>query len=169
MFTKDFTMRSPTKGELSLREVVEAVRDFINSSKADTYSVTIGTDSQNFDKTKIVMVIAVHRNGKGGIFFYKTTYLKRINSIRQKLTTETQMSLELADAFLKEMEEEFFRSGFAYDEKNIKYAIHVDAGHDGKTNALIPEIVAWVKANGYDVSVKPDSYAASSIANKFSK
>lgn len=115
------------------------------------------------------MVIAVHRRGKGGIFFYKTTYFEKIKSIRLKLTTETQLSLELADAFLKEMEDEFDRSGFFYAEENITYTIHVDAGHDGKTNALIPEITAWVKANGYNVTVKPESYAASSIANKYSK
>lgn len=169
MLKEEMVMRSPTKGELSLQKVVEAVRDFIQASPDDHYEVTIGTDSQNFDKTKIVVVIAVHRRGKGGIFFYKVTYLDRINNIRQKLITETSLSLEFANAFLEEMENEFDRSGFFYAQENITYTIHVDAGHDGKTNALIPEITAWVKANGYNVSVKPESYAASSIANKYSK
>ena len=169
MQKEDFLMKSPTRGELNLQEIVGVVRDYIEESPHDNYQITIGTDSQNFDRTKIVEVIAVHRSGKGGIFFYKISYLKRITNIRQKLTQETQMSLELADAFLEEMENEFFRSGFVYDEPNITYTIHVDAGNDGKTNVLVPEIVAWVKANGYNVSIKPYSYAASSIANKFSK
>ena len=169
METEEIVMRSPTYGAVSLQKIVEIVRDYIQKDPNSSYDVTIGTDSQNFDKTKIVMVIAVHRKGRGGIFFYKITYLNRINNIRQKLTTETQLSLELADAFLAEMEKEFDRSGFFFLQENITYTIHVDAGHDGKTNALIPEITAWVRANGYNVTVKPESYAASSIANKYSK
>lgn len=162
-------MHSPSHGEVSIREVVDIVRKYIQQSPEDNYDVTIGTDSQNFDRTKIVMVIAVHRKGRGGIFFYKTIYQEKITNIRVKLTRETQLSLELADTFLKEMEKEFYRSEFNYEAPNIHYAIHVDAGHDGKTNVLIPEIIAWVNACGYPVSVKPDSYAASSIANKYSK
>ena len=169
MLEKELVMRSPTKGAVTLTQIVEMVRDYIAKDPHAHYDVTIGTDSQNFDRTKIVMVIAIHRQGKGGIFFYKVTYHKRIDNIRQKLTTETQLSLELADAFLAEMEKEFDRSGFFYAQDNITYTIHVDAGHDGRTNALIPEITAWVRANGYNVTVKPDSYAASSIADKYSK
>lgn len=169
MVKEDFVMKSPTYGAVSMEKMVAIVRDYIQSDPNSQYDITIGTDSQNFDKTKIVMVIAVHRRGRGGIFFYKVTYQKRINNIRQKLTTETQLSLELADTFLEEMEKEFDRSGFFYAQDNITYTIHVDAGHDGKTNALIPEITAWVRANGYNVTVKPESYAASSIANKYSK
>ena len=169
MQKEEIIMKSPSRRNVTLKQIVEIVRDYINEDPNAHYDVTIGTDSQNFDRTKIVMVIAVHRRGKGGIFFYKTTYFEKIKSIRLKLTTETQLSLELADAFLKEMEDEFDRSGFFYAEENITYTIHVDAGHDGKTNALIPEITAWVKANGYNVTVKPESYAASSIANKYSK
>lgn len=166
---KTIKMRSPSHGEVSIREIVDIVRKYIQDSPEDEYAITIGTDSQNFDRTKIVMVIAVHRKGRGGIFFYKTIYQEKITNIRVKLTRETELSLELADNFLAEMEEEFFRSEFDYQASNIHYAIHVDAGHDGKTNVLIPEIIAWVQAHGYPVSVKPDSYAASSIANKYSK
>ncbi len=162
-------LKSPTRGNVTIKQMVEIVRDYVNAMPLEQYDITIGTDSQNFDRTKIVMVVAVHRRGKGGIFFYKVVYQKKITNIRVKLTKETSLSLALADEFLKEMEEEFYRSGFDYQADNINYAIHVDAGHDGKTNALIPEITAWVEAQGYHVKVKPDSYAASSIANKFSK
>ena len=97
-------------------------------------------------------------------------YLAEINRKKQ---TAAQIETERKIAALRieeaEMEKEFDRSGFFYAQDNITYTIHVDAGHDGRTNALIPEITAWVRANGYNVTVKPDSYAASSIANKFSK
>lgn len=34
---------------------------------------------------------------------------------------------------------------------------------------LISKIVAWVHSAGFDCAIKPDSYTASGIANKFSK
>ncbi|MFV9511782.1 ribonuclease H-like YkuK family protein [Tepidibacillus sp. LV47] len=51
----------------------------------------------------------------------------------------------------------------------FEIGIHVDAGEDGPTSKMIPEIVSFVNACGFQCKTKPDSYAASSIANKLSK
>ena len=52
---------------------------------------------------------------------------------------------------------------------NIDFAIHVDAGKNGKTREVIPDIVEWVKACGFECETKPNSFVASSIADKYSK
>ena len=54
---------------------------------------------------------------------------------------------------------------------NSTFSIHVDAGNSdyGKTKELIPSLVGWIKSCGYDCEVKPDSFAASSVADKISK
>ena len=54
---------------------------------------------------------------------------------------------------------------------NSTFSIHVDAGKsdNGKTKELIPELVGWIKSCGYDCEVKPESFVASSIADKISK
>ena len=54
---------------------------------------------------------------------------------------------------------------------NCNFVIHVDAGHSdrGKTKTLIPELIGWIKASGFDCVVKPNSFAASSVADKLSK
>lgn len=162
-------MTSPTYGRVNINRMAEIVSDYISKDKYADYEISIGTDSQNFSRTKIVLVLAVRKIGKGGIFFYHTEYVRKINNIREKLTKETQMSLDLADAFLKVMDERFYNEEFDYTQYNIHYVIHIDAGHNGKTNVLIPELVGWVTSCGYDATVKPESFAASSIANKYSK
>ena len=50
-------------------------------------------------------------------------------------------------------------------------SIHVDAGNSdkGKTKALIPELVGWIRASGYDAKTKPESFVASTIADRISK
>ena len=52
---------------------------------------------------------------------------------------------------------------------NLNFHIHCDIGHNGKTRELIKEITNWVESYGYDCLIKPESYTASGIANKFSK
>ncbi len=64
-------MNSPTYGKVSLEQVIDIIKSVIDSAPEYKYKLFVGTDSQNFDETKMVMVIALHKVGAGGIFFYK--------------------------------------------------------------------------------------------------
>lgn len=160
-------MRSITYGEVSIQRIVEIIDNYVSKNPHNEYQVIVGTDSQNFDKTKIVLVIAVIEKRKGGIFFYEITNVTKITNIKQKLYTETQMSLDCATELMDAFEKRFEETGFDYTQ--IQFSIHVDAGFNGPTKEVIPEIVGWVKSCGYDVHVKPESFVASSIADKLSK
>ena len=106
--------------------------------------------------------------GHGGIYFYEVMHVNKISDVRMKLNFETQLSLQYANNLLEKLE-----NNDEYSELylNTDFAIHVDAGKNehGKTKDLIPEIVGWIKACGYECVVKPDSYAASTIADRISK
>ena len=54
---------------------------------------------------------------------------------------------------------------------NTTLSIHIDAGlnPNGKTRELIPELVGWIQSCGYDCETKPDSWVASTIADRISK
>ena len=162
--------KSPTYGKLSIEQIPDKILMFYNDHlkyEAQT-QIIIGTDSQNFDRTKIVSVIAVVCEGHGGIFFYEITHQPLIRDVRTKLHVETNDSLRVAETLVEAME----NSG-KYEEMyvNCPIAIHVDAGNStsGKTRELIPELVGWIKACGYDCSVKPDGFVASTIADRLSK
>ena len=75
-------MKSITYGEVTMRQIVEIISDKVKNNP-NNYSVIIGTDSQNCDKTKIVLVIAVLEESKGGFFFYEVTNVNRISNIKQ--------------------------------------------------------------------------------------
>lgn len=159
-------MKSITYGEVTMRQIVEIISDKVKNNP-NNYSVIIGTDSQNFDKTKIVLVIAVLEESKGGFFFYEVTNVNRISNIKQKLYKETEISLECASELMEEFDKYNEETGFDYTQ--LHFCIHVDAGFNGPTKEVIPEIVGWVKSCGYEVYVKPESFVASSIADKLSK
>ena len=160
-------LKSLTYGDVNIKQIVEIIDNQVSKAPDDEYRVIVGTDSQNFDQTKIVLVIALIHVSKGGMFFYEISKVNRINNIKQKLYTETQMSLTCASELMEAFEEHFEKTGF--DFTKLHFSIHVDAGQNGPTKEVIPEIVGWVKSLGYEVEVKPDSYVASSIADKFSK
>lgn len=160
-------MHSITYGDVSIKEIVKIIEKYVSKNEHSEYQVIIGTDSQNFDKTKIVLVIAVLEVSKGGIFFYDITRVNKITNIKQKLYKETQMSLDCAMELMEAFELNYEESGFDYT--TVQFSIHVDAGFNGPTREVIPEIVGWVKSCGYDVHVKPESFVASSIADKLSK
>ena len=160
-------MRSITYGEVSIKDIVGIIENYVLKKPDSDFQVIVGTDSQNFDKTKIVLVIALIEKSKGGIFFYDITRVNKITNIKQKLYTETQMSLDCATELMDAFEKRFEETGFDYT--GIHFSIHVDAGFKGPTKEVIPEIVGWVKSLGYDVHVKPESFVASSIADKLSK
>ncbi len=153
-------MYSPTYGKVNYKEMIDIIKSFINKSPNSTYNISVGTDSQNFDYTKVVAVVAVHRVGHGGIFFYDIKTVKKITGISQKLFYETSNSLSVAMKLSEILEEEGIDFGIS---------IHVDAGNNGQTYKLIPEIVGWIKACGFGCETKPNSYAASSIADKYTK
>jgi len=148
--------------------MVQVMRRFYDKHKHYDcpFNVIVGTDSQNFSDTKMVSAIVMQCEGHGGIYFYKNERVERIRDVRAKLNYETQASIQYADELLRvmmEKDEELF--------SDIVFSIHVDAGYSdrGKTKELIPALVGWIHSCGYECYVKPESFAASSVANRISK
>ena len=117
-------MYSITHGEVTFDQMFSLIKDFTRKSPNDKYHISVGTDSQNFDLTKTIIVVAIHRVGKGGIFFIDEKKVKKITNVRQKLFYETNISLDLAMRLIKKFQDE----GFGYE-----IEIHIDAG----PNALL--------------------------------
>lgn len=163
-------MTSPTYGEVNEEKMVEIINDYYKKNKkyGTPFHIVVGTDSQNFSDTKVVGVIVAQSEGHGGIYFYDIERIPKISDVRQKLNYETQKSLSYADKLISILEND---KNYEDLYLNSSFTIHVDAGHSdyGKTKELIPALVGWIKSCGYDCEVKPDSYAASSIADKISK
>lgn len=155
-------MKSLTFGNVSVKEMVGLINRYIHKDKNYDYKISIGTDSQNKTLTKVVIVVAIHKVGNGGIFFYDIKTVPRITNIRQKIYYETALSLELASLLSQ-----------SFAEQNIQQdiEIHADIGTNrkGKTYELIQEITGWIKGAGYNCQIKPYSTTASCIADRLSK
>lgn len=153
-------MHSITYGEVNFDQMCDLIGHYIQNDRKANYDICVGTDSQNTDITKVVLAIAIRKIGSGGIFFIDIQKVKRISNLKQKLYYETAQSLDLALKLNNFLLENHFPQ---------KINIHVDAGAIGASSEVSPQLKGWIIASGFGCQVKPFSYAASSIADKFSK
>ena len=138
-----------------------AITGFLDEDPESAYKLIIGTDSQTYDESYFVTAIVVHRLGKGARFFYHKQRKKKMTSLRHKIFYETSLSLGLAS----KLAERFSENGHA----NLNLEIHLDVGENGETKELIREIVGMVTGSGFAAKIKPYSYGASKVADKYTK
>ena len=47
-----------------------------------------------------------------------------------------------------------------------KFEIHVDVSENGKTGSMIQGLVGIIRANDFEARIKPNSFAASTVADR---
>ena len=152
---------SPTRGEMTLDALVSDILEYVRTDKSAEYRLIIGTDSHTKQGTHMVTAIIIQRVGKGARYFYRHSHHLSMRSLRQKLFYETSLSLDVVFALRDKLARNFL--------VGLKMEIHVDAGYVGPTRELIREVVGMVVANGLVARVKPNSFAASAVADRYTK
>lgn len=156
--------KSPTYGLLSPKKMIDKISEFVEADSSSFYSLIIGTDSQArrvnaHSEIDFVTAIVIYRQGKGGIYFWKKDKRFKIPVLRDKIYTETLMSLDIAQKLVPKIRQKI--SPTKYD-----LEIHIDVGALGPTREMIKEVVGMVNGNGFTAKTKPESWGASSVADK---
>lgn len=145
---------------MTIDEMTRDIRLYIEEEPEANYKIVVGSDSETSNKyTLFVTALIVHRVGKGARFYYRKLKNKPIKDLSTKIYKETELSLNLIDSLNNK--------GIANLLTNWPLEIHIDIGQQGETRKLIQEVVGWVASIGYVVKIKPNSYAASSVADRF--
>ncbi len=152
---------SQTFGMCDLPQLRQHVLSYLAAEPERTYHLVIGTDSQpkNGSATDFVVAFIIHRVGAGGIYFWKRIVESKQYVLRQRIYQEAAYSLSAAEEFLALLQKDGITK---YDVE-----IHVDIGKFGETREMITEIVGMVRGSGFRVKTKPDSYAASKVADRY--
>jgi len=156
--------RSPSSGKIKLVNVAEEISKYINEDSQSKYRLIVGTDSNANGKIDFVTAIIVRRVGKGGRYFWKKTNGDKIyHTLRDRIYQEVTLSLQCAQDLLGQLEN-FVETS---NDLNYDFQIHIDVGQNGPTREMIKEVVGMVRGNGFQAKIKPESYAASSVADKY--
>ena len=125
-------------------------------------NVYVGTDSMlKGDSCIFVTVIAFHNNSsKIAKYYYKKfkTVNCKYRNLKNKITEEVSLSVQAAQK-VKEFS------------PLVPIELHVDIGKnkENKTRIMMSTVSGWIKGMGYNLKVKPDSWASSSIADNHTK
>jgi len=160
MLEKDIKIRDFSNKDHTVEEFLELIKNY----NSDGYDFFIGTDSQKFDDYVSIVTAVCPRKiedgfGKSGkLFYFKERIAKReCPSLRSRMLLEAYKSIEMAmdlDPYITN-----------------KISIHLDIGTGKKSETRIynKELQYLVTAQGYECKVKPDSWAAGSVADRHSK
>jgi len=155
---------SPSRGSVNTEEMINEIGSFVDEEPSSFYSLIIGTDSQTRNsngKTEVdfVTAIVVYRRGKGARYFWRKEKHKKSIRLRDKIYRETLMSLDIAQELVPQVRKKVSPSKYDLE-------IHIDVGPLGPTREMIREVVGMVNGNGFVARTKPDSWGASSVADK---
>jgi predicted RNase H-related nuclease YkuK (DUF458 family) len=137
-------------------DVLDTLRSHMSSTEDGQFEVHVGTDSQQAGNyTEFVAVIVLLNKGKGGRAFYTRERTPRVKSLRERLMKEVWMSLQVGMQLNAVVPE------------TVGLTIHVDANPDVqfRSSDHVKELVGMVAGQGFKTLTKPDSWAATHVAD----
>ncbi len=154
---------NPTDGVLSTNEIFKSIVQFINKEPEKNYKLIVGTDSHpGIDEVVFVTAIVIYREGRGGKFFYHKEKVALDINFKKRIFHEVSKSLNVASKISEDFAEKD-------NIENLDMEIHVDVGEKGPSSEIIKEVVGMVVGSGYEAMIKPESYAASTVADRYTK
>ena len=154
------TWNTGSKDIIYFNDIIEQIKIHCNYNG----TVYIGTDSF-FIKNKCIFSTAICLYGadkqKGGRYFYTKTSLNKnkFPELSLRMIKEAENTINLANHIVELI-------------PSAKLELHLDISPQEKnegTSHLANMLVGYVKGSGYECRMKPDAFAAASIADKHSK
>ena len=145
---------------LTFEDIIEKLKN--HSQKGGT--VFVGTDS-SVHRKKCTFSTAICLHGaegqKGGRYFIKKSRVKakEFPTLIQRITSEVQNSIDIGMKIM-------------YHCPRVKIELHLDVSDSKKnegTSKFSDMLIGYAKGSGFECRVKPDAFAASTIADKHSK
>lgn len=138
---------------------LEMIPNLLDKDKE--YQIFIGTDSKiirSEKKVKYATCIVLYKKGNGGKVLVAKEKAPIPSSLKERLSHEVWRSLELCMELNKVL-------------PNIETVIHIDVNKSNKhkSGKYYQELVSLVVAQGFKCQVKPDAFAAQTIADRLSK
>lgn len=153
MVTAMLSRQWKTIDGVKIDNIVDKIKETLSSGEREVH---VGSDSQQDGKfTEYVSVVVLLEKGRGGRAFYVRERVPRVTSLRERLLREVWMSVNIGlelNAHLAET------NGLT---------IHVDANPNLKFRSSdhVKELTSMVMSQGFKTLLKPESWAASHLAD----
>lgn len=147
-------------GEIIQTPILEEVELTIEReyNLGNKLKVCIGTDSQvKGTQTDFATVIVFLREQKGGFMFIHQERTNQKMSIKERMLTEVQKSIEIA-----------YKLCDLLDLYDVDLEVHADINTNPqfKSNQALHEAMGYILSMGFVFKAKPEAFASSACANK---
>jgi len=163
------------ESRMTFEQVFERIIRFMNITRNGNYRLMIGTDSQVHDKYTIFITgIVILNEGKGAwACIRKVIIPRRMDRLHERISQETSLTEQVVALFTEERKNILIDLVLPYIYKGATFTMegHLDigSGNRNKTRIFVEEMVTRIEAMGLEPKIKPDSFVASSYANRFTK
>ncbi|MBA7682631.1 hypothetical protein ES703_90983 [subsurface metagenome] len=163
---------NPSRGNLTLNGVIDELFNYMAEDPGRFYDIIVGCDSSSGEEPHFPVAVVILRKGEGGRFFLKKIkYLpsakKKFFNWKERVLNEVLLSCQLALSLREKItakEAKLPNNSFDYQ---FRY-IHADVGENGQTKDMIKEVTGLIRGNGFEPKIKPESYVASVVADRYS-
>ena len=159
---------NPTCGNLKIEGVMAEMINYMQEKPEKFYDIIVGCDSSSGDEPDFPVAVVILRVGQGGRFFLKKIKYqnRKFYNWKQRVLEEVLLSCQLA-LFLRESFEKKIKEQLIPFNYQFRY-IHADIGENGQTRDMIREVIGLIRGNGFEPKIKPESYVASTVADRYS-
>ncbi len=163
---------NPSRGNLTLDEVIDELFNYMAEDSSRFYDIIVGCDSSSGEEPHFPVAVVILRKGEGGRFFlkkikYPASAKKKFFNWKERILNEVLLSCQLALSLREKIaakEAKLSSNSFDYQ---FRY-IHADVGENGQTKDMIKEVTGLIRGNGFEPKIKPESYVASVVADRYS-
>ena len=156
--------RRENRSPVTLDQMFEHFKAFINIKPTYQYKIIIGTDSMVLgNNTRYITAVTLQRIGNGAVIFYNAI-VKAKAPMLTRIMHEVNYTIEMANQIIipKCLDENLY----------YPIEIHIDVGNRGESHAFQSMAIGYVKGCGFDekvIKIKPDAYGASNIADRYTR
>lgn len=160
---------------MTFEQVFDRIIRFMNLSHNGNYRLIIGTDSQVHVKhTVFITGIVIINERKGAWACIRRVFIpRRMDRLHERISYETSLTEEIVALFTEEKKNRMIDIVLPYIYKGASFTMegHLDigSGNRNKTRIFVEEMVSRIEAMGLEPKIKPDSFVASSYANRYTK
>lgn len=171
----DDTFQNISQKSMPFDQVFQNILQFMEKDPTGNFKLMFGTDSQVYSReTKFITGIVIQQARKGvWACFRKVIIPRKMDNLHERISYETTLTEEVVSLFTEEKKERLIQIVLPNVYKGASFTIegHIDigSGERNKTRIFVKEMISRMNSIGLKAKIKPDSFVASSYANRFTK
>ncbi|WP_068677432.1 ribonuclease H-like YkuK family protein [Oceanobacillus sp. Castelsardo] len=170
-----YSFQNLSQKNMSFEQVFENIIQFMRNDPNGNYRLMFGTDSQVHGYyTKFITGIVIQREKKGAwACIRKMIVPRKMTNLHERISYETTLTEEIVSMFTDERKSQLIDIILPNIYKGATFTIegHLDIGSENrnKTRIFVNEMVSRMESIGVEPKIKPESFVASSYANRYTK